>query len=58
MRLGPKGCGGILSKQMTGLDFIFIKITLAALWKMYQRMAKLDHGRHNQANSNHDQNSS
>lgn len=25
MRLGPEGCGGILSKQMTGLDFIFYK---------------------------------
>lgn len=39
--------------------FIFIGITLAALWEMFQRVAKLDHGRHNQAADDHsDSNSS
>ena len=31
MRLGPESYGGIVSKQMTCLDFIFIKITLGPL---------------------------
>lgn len=53
MRFGPENHEGILSKQMTCLDFIFIELTLAALWEVYQRVAKLDHGRHNQANNNH-----
>lgn len=35
----------ILSKAITCLDFTFIKITLTALWKMYQRVPKLDGGR-------------
>ena len=33
MSPGPESHGGIVSKQMTCLDFIFIGITLAALWK-------------------------
>lgn len=44
MRLSPESPGGVVSRQMTRLDFIFIKITLAAPCKMYERAAKLDHG--------------
>lgn len=58
MRSGPESHGGIVSKQMTCLDCIFIGITLAALWEMFQRVAKLDHGRRNQATNNHSDNNS
>lgn len=37
---------GILSKQMTCLDFTFMKLTLTTL---YQTVAKLDHRRHDQS---------